>query len=420
MLTVTNIEEIMHYLSRHIEERILASAKHFKVILILGARQTGKSTLLRHLLPEAKMITFDPIQDLYEARKDPDRFLDLFPGPLILDEVQFAPELLASIKRRVDRNDLMGQYFLTGSQNFSVLKSVSESMAGRVAIFHLDPFTPAEMTGMGREKGWLNAYLADPQKFISDRHPTIQKISPLNEFLYRGTYPRATQLPLSEIENFFLSYIQTYVERDVRLIENIDNLTLFGDFLRLTAISTAQEINSSHLGRELGLSPQTARKWLNLLLHTYQWIEVPPYHGNAIKRLSDKRKGYFKDTGMACHLMRIHSPESVVTSMKLGALFETWVVNYIHTQFACTPLANCYHWRTHSGAEIDLVLERDGNLYPIEIKCKSHPTRSDILGLNTFRKTYPNKNIMPGLVIHAGYESYLLDEQTLAFSWLGN
>lgn len=320
----------------------------------------------------------------------------------------------------VDQNEQMGQYYLTGSQNFSVLKSVSESMAGRVAIFHLDPFTPLEMSGLGKEKGWLNEYLCDPHSFICAKHSVISKFSPLSEFLYRGTYPRATQLPLSEMENFFMSYIQTYVERDVRLIENIENLTLFGNFLRLTATSTAQEINASHLGRELGLSPQTARKWLNLLLHTYQWIELPPFHGNAIKRLSDKRKGYFKDTGIACHLMRIHSPEAVVTSMKLGALFESWIVNYIHMQFALTPLANCYHWRTHSGAEIDLLLERDGNLYPIEIKCKSHPTRSDASGLNAFSKAYPNRNIMPGLVIHAGHESYLLDEKTLAFSWIGN
>lgn len=407
----------MEFLPRHLASCILSAAKNFKVILLLGARQTGKSTLLRHLLPHARMVVFDPVQDLYEARKDPDRFLSLFPSPAILDEVQFAPELLASLKRHVDLNDAMGQYYLTGSQNFSVLKSVAESMAGRVAIFHLDPFTSLEMVGLGNEKGWLDSYLSDPHKFIKTHRGMISGLPPLNEFLFRGGYPRATMLPLNELDTFFLSYIQTYVERDVRVVENIENFTLFGDFLRLSATLTAQEINTSQLGRELGIAPQTARKWLNLLLATFQWTEVQPYHGNAVKRLSEKRKGYFRDTGLACHLMRIHSPEALVTSMKMGALFETWVVNNIQTLFATTPKANIYHWRAHGGAEVDLLLERDGAFFPIEIKCKARPTRSDASSIASFRATYPKLKIMPSLVIHAGDETYPLDEETLALSW---
>lgn len=407
----------MHFLPRHIGTPLLEAAQHFKVILLLGARQTGKSTLLQHLFPDIKMFVFDPIQDLYEARKDPDRFLDLFPAPLILDEVQFAPELLAAIKRRVDQQNHMGQYFLTGSQNFSVLKNVSESMAGRVALFQLNPFTPLEIAGLGDQKGWLYQYLLEPKEFLHRKHQTIPSLPPLNEFLFRGTYPRATQLPISQLEPFFRSYIQTYVERDVRLIENIENLTSFGDFLRLSAVGTAQEINSSHLGRELGLSSQTARKWLNLLLYTYQWIEIPPYHGNAVKRLSEKRKGYFKDTGLASHLMRLHSADALVTSMKMGTLFETWVVNYIQELLANIAPTNCYHWRSHGGAEVDLILEKDNQFYPIEVKCKSHPTKADASSINAFRLTYPKLKIMPGLIIHAGEETYPIDHDTLALSW---
>lgn len=407
----------MKFFPRHLSNRIQSAADYFKIILLLGARQTGKSTLLRHMLPHVKMIVFDPIQDLYDARKDPDQFLELFPSPLILDEVQFAPELLASLKRKVDQSEEMGQYYLTGSQNFSVLKSVSESMAGRVALFHLSPYTPLEAVGMGDHRGWLEDYLSHPEEFIKSSRSLIPSLPPLNEFLFRGTYPRATVLPLSQLESFFLSYLQTYVERDVRLIENIENLTLFGDFLRLSAVMTGQEINASHLGRELGLSSQTARKWLNLLLYTYQWIEIPPYHGNAIKRLSDKRKGYFKDTGLACHLMRIHSPDALVASMKLGAIFETWVVNYIQEQLEFGSSANCFHWRSHGGAEVDLILERDGAFYPIEIKCKSRPSSADTSSLRSFRQTYPKTKIMPSLIIHAGNETYPIDHETLALSW---
>lgn len=407
----------MEFLPRHLAARLLSASEHFKVILLLGARQTGKSTLLRHLLPKSKMIVFDPVQDLYQARKDPDQFLDLFPAPLILDEVQFVPELLSAVKRRVDQQELMGRYFLTGSQNFSVLKSMAESMAGRVAIFHLDPFTPLECVGLGDRIGWLNEYLNHPEEFVRAPRSSIPNLPPLNEFLFRGTYPRATKLPLTELNTFFLSYIQTYVERDVRLIENIENLTAFGDFLRLSAVATAQEINASQLGRELGLSSQTARKWLDLLLYTYQWVELPPYHGNAIKRLSEKRKGHFKDSGLACHLLRIHSPEALVTSMKMGSLFESWAVNYIQEQLATTEPANCYHWRSHGGAEVDLILERDGAFYPIEMKCKSRPNSSDTSSLKAFRETYPKLKIMPGLIIHSGDESYPIDRLTLALSW---
>lgn len=407
----------MQFLARHLGERILSASKHFKVLLLLGARQTGKSTLLRHLFPKVKMIVFDPIQDLYQARKDPDQFLDLFPPPLILDEVQFVPELLSAIKRRVDQQEEMGRYYLTGSQNFSVLREVAESMAGRVAVLHLDPFTPLEIANLGSSKGWLYRYLQEPERFIKTSHSVIPDMPPLSEFLFRGTYPRATQLPLSELETFFQSYVQTYVERDVRLIEDIRELTLFGDFLRLSAVSTAQEINASHLGRELGISGQTARKWLNLLMYTYQWIELQPYHGNAIKRLSEKRKGYFKDTGLACHLMRIQSPEALVTSMKMGALFETWAVNYVQQQFAFTPTANCYHWRSHGGAEVDLIIERDGVFYPIEIKAKSRPTSADSSSIRAFKETYPKLKIAPGLILHAGEETFPIDRETLALSW---
>ena len=287
-------------------------------------------------------------------------------------------------------------------------------MAGRVAIFHLDPLSPLEMKALGNQISWVTEYLSAPLDFIKSSRSEIHSLPPIHEFLFRGGYPQAISLPLDQLKTFFFSYIQTYVERDVRLIEHIENLRLFGDFLRLAATSTAREINSSQLGRELSLSSQTARKWLNLLMYTYQWVEVAPYHGNAIKRISEKRKGYFKDTGLACHLMRLHSAENLVTSLKMSPLFESWVVNYILSE---APLVNAYHWRSHGGAEVDLILERDDFLFPIEIKSKSNPGKSDTTGLKAFRSTYPNKQIAPGLIIHTGEKSYPIDSETLALSW---
>lgn len=406
----------MRYLTRHIEKQILESAKYFKAILVLGTRQVGKSTLLAHLFPEIKTIVFDPVQDIYKAREDPEFFLDSFPAPLILDEVQYVPELLAALKRRMDKSDAKGQYFLTGSQNFSMLRTVAESMAGRVAIFHLDNFTPQEMVGAGQEEGWVPAYLDNPTGFYQTRKKLPSNFPSLVEFLFRGTFPATLELPTSQIPRYFRSYLQTYVDRDVRLQEDIRQLAEFDRFLGIIASLTAQEINASHVGREIGISPHTARRWLDLLSFTYQWFELLPYQGNTIKRISGKKKGYFKDSGFDCYLQKIESQERLAMNPKLGSVFETWAVNCIHGQFATMSVPpNAYHWRTSGGAEVDLILERNGKLYPIEMKCKTNLSKSDLTGLKAFRETY--QNVMPGLVIYGGTEPYKLDEHTTAIPW---
>lgn len=408
----------MIYLRRHIERQILESAKYFKAILVLGARQVGKSTLLTHLFPNIKVIVFDPIQDIYNARRDPDLFLNSFPSPLILDEVQYVPELLAALKRKMDQSDKKGQYFLTGSQNFSVLKNVAESMAGRVAIFHLDNFSHQEILGLGSDEGWIPQYLENPLSFYKTRKIASSPYLSLVEFLFKGTLPATLELPISQIQLYFSSYLQTYIDRDVRTQEAIKQLSEFDRFLGISASLTAQEINSSQLGREIGISPPTARHWLDLLMYTYQWFELLPYHGNTIKRISGKKKGYFKDCGFACYLQKINSPDSLAINPRLGAIFETWVINWIHQQFATmSSYPNCYHWRTSGGAEVDLVLEWNEKLFPIEIKCKTNLTKTDLTGLKAFRETYPKIPIQPALIIYAGSEIYQLDNKAIAIPW---
>ena len=318
----------------------------------------------------------------------------------------------------MDQSETKGQYFLTGSQNFSVLRSIAESMAGRVAIFHLDDFTPQEILGLGNKEGWLPHYLEDPDQFYLGRSQAPATFPPLVEFLFRGTFPATIELPTLQIPLYFRSYLQTYVDRDVRTQEDIRQLAEFDRFLGISASLTAQEINAAQMGREIGISPQTARRWLDLLTFSYQWQELLPYSGNTIKRLSGKKKGYFKDSGFACYLQRIESPESLAMSPRLGAIFETWAVNYLHQQFATLPVApNAFHWRTAAGAEVDLILERGGKLYPIEIKCKTALGRTDLTGIKAFRQTYENSEVMPALVIYAGKEPYRLDEATVALPW---
>ncbi len=184
------------------------------------------------------------------------------------------------------------------------------------------------------------------------------------------------------------------------------------------AMLTAQEINPSQIGREIGITPQTARRWLDILSFTYQWFELLPYHGNTIKRLSEKKKGHFRDPGFACYLSRIQSPEALAISPQLGSIFETWAINWIQQQcsaMSVPPLL--YHWRTQAGAEVDLILERDGKFYPIEIKCQGNLSKGDLSGMRAFRATYPKLQVMPGLILYAGEEPFHLDEQTVAMPW---
>ena len=406
----------MKYRQRHIEKKLKQYAGHFKAVLIAGARQVGKSTLLQRMYPKVRTFVFDPLQDLFGVRRDPDLFLDTFAPPLILDEIQYVPELLPALKRRIDQSDSSGQYFLTGSQNLSVLRSVSESLAGRVGILNIEGMTAFEMFDYP-DSTWIGNYLNDPNSLVVTICGTISA-PPLINCLWRGSMPGLLDMPDRLIHDYLRSYIETYVERDVRLLENIRELALFDRFLGLSGALSGQELNASQLGREIGITPATARRWLDLLNNTYQWLELFPYYGNTIKRISGKRKGYWRDTGIVCYLQRISSTEALAVSPMLGAIFETWAVNSIYRQFSLLPTPpQIYHWRSAGRAEVDLVLEVDGRLYPIEIKCKTTLSGHDTRGLRAFRDTYGPKLVAPGIIIYAGRECFRVDKYTTAVPW---
>ncbi len=406
----------MRYRTRLAEAKLKDMAGHFKVVLVTGARQVGKSTLLRHVFPEMREFTFDPDQDLFGARADPDFFLDNFPGPLILDEIQYAPELLPALKRRVDRSDEAGQYLLSGSQNLMVLRQVSESMAGRVGILPLEGLSPVEQMEQTDRSSWLADWLRQPDVLPAVAEGADARAT-LPEVLWGGSLPGVLDFPPHLIPDYLRSYVQTYLERDVRTMSNLRNLGDFSRFLGLSAALTAQEINDSHLGRELGVSPPTARQWREVLVHTYQWRELPPFHGNAIKRLSGRRKGHMCDMGLACWLQRITTPEALPVSPYFGAFFESWVVNAIHKEFIRLPLPPAaFHWRTVGGAEVDLVLEQDGRLFPVEVKAGSRLSGHALRGLRAFRETY-GEQVATALVVYAGREVYRPARDVIAVPW---
>jgi predicted AAA+ superfamily ATPase len=404
------------YRQRLQEKKLCQLQKNFKTVLVVGARQVGKSTLLSHCFPNIKHITFDPLTDDFTARTDPVRFLNNFPPPLILDEIQYCPELLAPLKRYVDQSTQKGQYLLTGSQNFSVMKNAAESMAGRVVIMQLDAFTVDEIAE--ESQNFLVTYLQTPDQLLKKfSHKLILKNS-LYEMMWRGCMPEVLSLENNVVHDYLSSYVKTYIERDVRLLENIQNLSDFERFVRLTAALTAQEVNYTHLGRELGISRITATKWLDILKYSYQWIEIPAFDGNAIKRITRKTKGFLHDTGLACYLQYISLPDAVASHPKLGHLFENFIVsNLLKIANTLQTPPNAYHWRTQAGAEVDLILEQNGTLFPIEIKCKSQLTKHDARGLLAFKETYPTQNTAPGVIIYAGNECYQLTDHVFAIPW---
>ena len=408
----------MDYKKRIAENRVQEFAKLFKIIFLVGARQVGKSSLLAHLFPDLKTFVFDPLQDLYNVRQNPDLFLSNFPGPLILDEIQFVPELLPSLKRLSDLSEAKGQYFLTGSQQLSILKSVAESLAGRVVILPLSPMTPHEMYATFEpQKNWFLNYLQNPEKMSI----SVERLSGLPrrlEVIWRGGMPGAIGLPQEALPAYFSSYIQTYVERDVRILENIEDFATFGRFLGLLGALTSQEINVSHLGRELGVVPKTAERWLRLLTYTYQWYELPAFHGNAVKRIIMKPKGIISDTGIACFLQRISSPDALGMSLLQGAMFESFCFNMLRGFCSALPMMpNFYHWRTGSGAEVDIIIELNGWLYPIEVKSATNVTGHDARGIMAFRETYPQLNIATGIILYAGDICYPVTEHVIAMPW---
>ncbi len=410
------------YIDRIASQRLILLAENFPVVVISGARQVGKSTLIKHLFSHSHdYVVFDPAIDVENARHDPELFFDNHPGPLILDEIQYAPELLSSIKRRVDLDRSPGRFIITGSQQWGVLSSMAESLAGRAVFLDLEGFCLAENStdsNAGNQDNWLAAWLDGPEQFIQKPPRRLTSRFTVYEQIWRGWLPETIFLTPEIIADFHAAYLRTYIERDARLLGNVSDWQLFGRFFQLTAALTASEINHSQLGRELGISPITARRWLSTLSATYQWFEIPAYSGNVVKRISNRPKGYIADTGFACYAQAVSSARALGGHPLWGALFETAVAGEIRKlSQTISPRPQIYHWRTHAGAEVDLILERDGILFPVEIKAASNPSRRSTSGISAFRKTYPDKKIAPGLVIAPTDAFRKLSETDYALPW---
>lgn len=402
------------YKPRLIEERLIDLFRYYPIVAVLGARQVGKTTLVQNLFAaQVESFVFDPVIDIENARLDPEFFLQNHPPPVFLDEIQYAPELLGPIKRQVDRLQQKGLYILSGSQHLSVMRDISDSLAGRVGIAHLYPMTRRELAGL--RKGLFLENWVQGKTVFDDEESGQDLLYPL---VWRGGYPALVDFPASMVAGYWKSYLQTYIERDVRSVANIGSLQTFGKFIQIVAALSAQEINYGHLGRELGVDRKTAQAWLETIQSTFLWFSIPAFSRNPVKRIAGRAKGYFTDTGFICHLQRIGSPEALGGHPLWGSLFETWVVMEIIKTIQVWPMApNLYHFRSYGGAEVDIVMEINGTLYPIEVKAKSNPTRNDGRGIGAFRECFPKEKIGPGLIICAVEKPLALSDNLIAVPW---
>ena len=405
------------YNERHIVDRIERLVGAFPVVVISGARQVGKTTLLQHMYPGWDYVVFDAYQDVEGARSDPELFLRNHPAPVIFDEVQYAPELLGAIKRYVDRVSMTGQYILTGSQQWQVMRSVAESLAGRAVFADLSGFNLAEKAGIPSASGsWLPNWISNPDSIMVGQR--IDSAKTLYELLWRGSLPRANFLDQDLIPDYWDGYLRTYIERDVRMLLDVTAWQDFGQFVRLTAALSAQEVNYSKFGRDIGVTPQTAKRWLQVLSGTFQWFVLPPFKGNVIKRISGKPKGYFSDSGMICYSLQILSAQAMGSHPAFGALFETAVVNEMRKQLSNNGMkAAIFHWRSNGGAEVDVIIEANGVLYPIEIKSTTNLSGRSASGIKAFKKTYSHLKIANGLVVAPIEKPRWIANDVLGLPW---
>jgi uncharacterized protein len=350
---------------RILARTIKKAMKSFPAIVVTGPRQSGKTTLLKMLFAKShRFVTLEDPDVRMRAKEDPLRFLEQFRPPVIIDEIQYVPELLSYIKTKIDQKRRPGQWLFTGSQNFVLMHGISQSLAGRAAVLSLLPFSFSERI----EQGERTQEMVDWLKGLNLHQKCESKIS-LTELILRGNYPEIASKRSVDRQLWCGSYISTYLERDVRNLAQVGDLGQFERFLKLCAIRTGQILNLSELAKEVGMSVPTMKRWLSMLETGHQVYLLYPYYKNLGKRLVKSPKLYFNDTGLASYLLGLNDRDTLINSPNFGNLFETMIVTDFLKRFLhFGQMPSMYYLRTRDGLEVDLVLELGQKLYLFEIK----------------------------------------------------
>jgi len=359
------------YIDRTIEKVVQQVSETFPVLLVSGPRQIGKTTLLKRMAgKDRKIVSLDNMNIRNLAKTDPELFLQRYEPPILIDEVQYAPELFPYIKAKVDAGGEYGDYWLTGSQMFAMMQHVTESLAGRVGILPMLGLANSEING--QQYGEFNC---DIQELIK-RLSTAQSVTVKDVFdrIFRGSLPRMYDGSKLNREIYFASYIETYITRDIQNLQQVADSLSFMKFLTLVASRTATNVNYEALARGAEISASTAKRWLSLLVTSGLVILVEPYTHNVTKRIVKSPRMYFADTGLAAYLMGWSSSQVLENSNMSGAFLETWVVTEIYKSYLnAGKRPKFYFYRDSNQEEIDLIIVQNGKIYPIEIKKSANP-----------------------------------------------
>lgn len=373
------------YIRRALEEPILKISDTFPVLLLTGPRQVGKTTLLQHLAEEERSyVTLDDPGVRLLAKRDPALFMQRYRPPIIIDEIQYAPEILPYIKMHVDRSQKKGDYWLTGSQMFHMMKNVSESLAGRVGIAHLLGLSTSEINGQLSEP-----FTTSPERLLK-RIKTAQAMSlpDIYERIFRGGMPALYRDEAIDLETFFASYVDTYLQRDIRDLTQVADELSFYNFMIAVAARTAKPVIYNELAKDAGVSSPTAKRWLSILVSSGIVTLVQPYHNNVLKRTVKTPLLHFLDTGLCAYLLKWKTPEVLERGAMAGPFFESWIFSEIYKSYRnAAKDPPIFYYRDRDQKEIDLLLHYDGTLFPIEIKKSASPGSASIKHFNVLNPT---------------------------------
>jgi predicted AAA+ superfamily ATPase len=396
------------YIKRALEGTILTTTKNYPVIIVTGPRQVGKTTMLKNIAnKERKYVTLDDPMERALAKSDPLTFLARHTPPVIIDEIQYATELLPYIKMYVDEHKNMGDYWLTGSQMFHMMKGVSESLAGRACIINMLGFSNSELERV-ESTPYSTDYEILKSKLETNRKQDLKEVY---NHIFTGSMPALYERKLDK-EQFFASYVDTYLQRDIKDLSQVANTMTFLKFLTAVAARTGQMLNYADIAKDIEISAPTAKQWMSILVSSGIVYLIEPYYNNILKRAVKSPMIYFLDTGLCSYLTKWNSSESLEVGAMAGAFFESYVVSEIIKSFYnAGRRPPIYYYRDIDKKEIDLLIEQNGTLYPIEIKKSANPNKDSIKHFSVLNKT--KKPVGTGNVICMYHNLLHIDKNNL-------
>lgn len=404
---------IYNMITRQIAPQIKQSLANFPAVLLIGARQSGKSTVAESLVDEGLLqhyFTLDDVSILEAVKTDPDDFLSTITVPVALDEIQRAPDLMRALKLTIDGNRRAGRFLLTGSANILSYPQVAESLAGRMNVIHLEGFSASELAGREQASSFLHDILAgnDLTTLLSqwrekDHQNPVMNKEMAEKLIFYGGYPDvALKADPYFSQRWFGSYLTAYIEKDVRDLARLSDVVSYGKLMRFSGLRTGTQINVSNLAVGCGLDQRTVMRYLELLEITFQINQLQPWHRNTRKRLVKTPKLYINDSGLACFLAGLDTPAQLQKSPFAGALVETWVWSEFRKQLVFEPAVQASYYRTHQGHEVDFVFEKGDHCCGVEVKWAQSVSLSDFKGLKDMQEAL-GKNTL-GILLYMGQE----------------